>query len=115
LVRSASRPPGGVPVGPSALRAYAGLLALTLLNPLTVVLLTALVVGRGAGGDPAGPGEQAAFVAGVVLASAAWQILLAAGGAALGHAVTGRRGRALTGRLSAVLLVALALRLVLTA
>ena len=115
LVRSSTRPAGTVDArpGPTPLRAYAALLALTLLNPLTVVLFTALVVGRSAGAAP-GPGDQALFVVGVLLASACWHLLLAAGGAALGRGLTGPRGRLLTGLGSAALLAGLALRLLLT-
>lgn len=114
LVRSSVRPAGTVEAGsgPSPLRAYAGLLALTLLNPLTVVLFTALVVGRSAGEAP-GPGDQALFVVGVLLASASWHLLLAAGGTALGRALTAPRARLLAGLGAAALLAGLAVRLLL--
>jgi arginine exporter protein ArgO len=46
----------------------------------------------------------AAFVA-----SASWQLLLAGGGAVLGRAVTGPRGRRATGVASAVVIAVLAL------
>ena len=41
--------------------------------------------------------EGVVFVLAAFLASASWQLLLAGGGAALGHAVTGPRGRRITG------------------
>jgi len=114
LVRSSLRPAGDVDArsGPTPLRAYAGLLALTLLNPLTVVLFTALVVGRSAGAA-VGAGDQALFVGGVLLASSLWHLLLVAGGAALGRSLTGPRGRLLAGLCSATLLTVLAVRLLL--
>lgn len=89
-------------------RTYAVMLGATLLNPATVVYFAALV----AAGGGAVSGSLTAgglFVAGAFLASASWQLLLAAGGSALGRTVTspvGRRGMAL---LSAALVAGLAL------
>lgn len=62
-----------VPAG--AWKIYARFLALTLLNPATVIYFAALVlalpiVGRG-------PGERSAFAIGALLASLAWQTTLA--------------------------------------
>ncbi|WP_299528493.1 LysE family transporter [uncultured Streptomyces sp.] len=95
---------------PSPARAFASLLALTLLNPTTVVYFAALVLG-GTLSAGAGPAERAVFVAAAFAASAGWQSLLACGGALLGRALTGDRGRLLTGVVSASLIAALALRL----
>ena len=55
--RSAFRPPGDRPPERPAtpLRAYAGILALTLLNPATVIYFAALVMGRS--GDAAESGS----------------------------------------------------------
>jgi arginine exporter protein ArgO len=62
-------------------RTYVRFLAITLLNPTTVLYFTSLILGRPElGGSPA---EQAAFVVGAVLASTSWQLLLAAVGALL--------------------------------
>ena len=58
---------------------YFRLLALTLLNPATVVYFAALILGLPAVGRE--PAERAAFVAGVFLSSLSWQELLAAIGA----------------------------------
>ncbi|MBQ1043436.1 LysE family transporter [Micromonospora sp. C32] len=88
-------------------RAFAAVLALTLLNPATVVYFVALVLGRGdvLGSGPAG---AAAFTAGVFLASASWQLLIAGGGSLIGRALTGPRGRRVTALLSSVIIAALA-------
>jgi arginine exporter protein ArgO len=57
-------------------RAYLGLLGLTLLNPATIVYFGALVLGRQAFSDPL---RDAVWVLAAFLASASWQLLLAAG------------------------------------
>jgi len=65
---------------PASLRGtYARLLALTLLNPATIVYFAALILGLPAVGTQSA--ERAAFVAGVFLASLTWQLALAAVGA----------------------------------
>ncbi|WP_431946935.1 LysE/ArgO family amino acid transporter [Micromonospora marina] len=93
-------------------RAFAAVLALTLLNPATVVYFVALVLGRG---DVlgSGPSGAAAFTAGVFLASASWQLLIAGGGTLIGRALTGPRGRRFTALLSSVIIAALAVATVL--
>ncbi|MFG1885702.1 LysE family transporter [Micromonospora sp. NPDC049102] len=88
-------------------RAYAALLGLTLLNPTTVLYFVALVLGRPDTAD-AGVLPAALFVAGVFLASASWQLLIAGGGTVVGRALTGPRGRLVTGVLSSVLIAMLA-------
>lgn len=88
-------------------RAYAGVLGLTLLNPATVVYFAALVLGR------AGAGGGVLFVAGVFLASASWQLAIAAGGSLVGRRLTGARGRALTALISSAVIAVLAARLLL--
>jgi arginine exporter protein ArgO len=70
-----------------------------------VVYFAALVVGNQGARVADAP---ALFVAGAVLSSASWQLLLAGGGAAFGRAVTAPRGRLLLGLGSAVLVGALA-------
>ncbi|MEV7599755.1 LysE family transporter [Kitasatospora sp. NPDC089797] len=102
------------PTPPGPARAFLTLLGITLLNPLTVLYFAALVLGgtdRAGGGS--GPLARAAFTLAVFAASAGWQLLLAAGGALLGRALTGPRGRLLTALGSATLVGALALRLLL--
>ncbi|CCH20060.1 LysE family transporter [Micromonospora lupini] len=88
-------------------RAYAALLGLTLLNPTTVLYFAALVLGRRATVDADGL-TAAFFVAGVFLASASWQLLIAGGGTIVGRALTGPRGRLVTGLVSSALIAALA-------
>lgn len=88
----------------TALRAYAAILALTLLNPATVIYFAALVIGRGgAGGGPW-------FVIGAFLASASWQLLIAGGGSLIGRLLTGPRGRRVTALVSSAVIAVLALQ-----
>ncbi|MFI2190406.1 LysE family transporter [Streptomyces sioyaensis] len=104
----------GTPDGPERdvlghpARAYAAFLGLTLINPWTVVYFSALVLAGGAGTLRTGVAGPAAFVAAVLTASASWQLFLAAGGAVLGRALTGPRGRLVTALVSAVVISALA-------
>ncbi|MDN3296858.1 LysE family transporter [Streptomyces ficellus] len=100
------------PVGPA--RAYVSLLGITLLNPMTVIYFTALVLGGGAMDAP-GTLAQAVFVVAAFVASASWQLLLAGGGALLGKALTGSRGRLVTAMVSSALISALAVHLMVTA
>jgi arginine exporter protein ArgO len=88
-------------------RAYAGLLALTLLNPMTTGYFAALVLGRQASDGQTAAGE-ALFVAGAFLASASWQLLIAGSGTLVGRVLTGPRGRLATALLSTALIIALA-------
>jgi arginine exporter protein ArgO len=89
----------------TALRAYVGILGLTLLNPATVIYFAALVLGRG------GEGGGFWFVAGAFLASASWQLLIAGGGSLVGRVLTGERGRLITALISSVVIAFLAIRL----
>jgi arginine exporter protein ArgO len=110
---SAFRPavPGATPVRSlSPARAYATLAGLTLINPTTLIYFVALVVGLRAGSAASAFGELL-FVAAAFAASASWQLLLACGGALLGRAVIGIRGRRLTGLASGVLIGVLSVRL----
>jgi arginine exporter protein ArgO len=90
----------------TALRAYAGILGLTLLNPATVVYFAALVLGRG------GEGGGFWFVLGAFLASASWQLLIAGGGSLVGRLLTGERGRLITALVSSVVIAILAIHLI---
>ncbi|MCA2212251.1 LysE family transporter [Jidongwangia harbinensis] len=89
----------------TALRAYLGILGLTLLNPATVVYFAALVLGRGV----AGGGFW--FVAGAFLASASWQLLIAGGGSLVGRLLTGERGRLITALVSSAVIAVLAVQI----
>ncbi|WP_344949440.1 LysE family transporter [Actinomadura miaoliensis] len=103
---------GETPISP--VRAYLALLGLTMLNPVTVIYFAALVLG---GQGTAAPDhlEQAVFVLAAFAASASWQLLLAGGGALLGRALTGSRGRLVTAAASSAVICALALHLLITA
>lgn len=93
-------------------RAFAGLLGLTLLNPMTIVYFGALVVGRQAGDGLTVSGEVV-FVLAVFAASASWQLLLASGGSLIGSVLTSPRGRLLTALASSALILVLATGLLL--
>jgi arginine exporter protein ArgO len=100
------RDPTDEPARPATpLRAYAAILALTLLNPATVISFAALVLGRG------GAGGGAWFVIGAFLASASWQLLVAGGGSLIGRVLTGPRGRIVTALVSSLVIAVLAIRL----
>ncbi|MGC0379277.1 LysE family transporter [Streptomyces sp. SAI-229] len=94
---------------PDAARAFLSLLGITLLNPTTVIYFAALVLGSRSGAA-AGPVEQGVFVAAAFAASASWQVLLVGGGALLGRALTGHRGRLVTALVASGVMAALALR-----
>lgn len=101
------------PAPASAVRAYLGMWAMTMMNPLTIVYFTALVLGRQAAA-PSGLEDQAVFALAAFAASASWQLVLAGGGAFLGRILTGRRGRLFTAMASSALIVILAVRLLIT-
>jgi threonine/homoserine/homoserine lactone efflux protein len=84
---------------------YLRFLGLTLINPLTVIYFSSVVVGTEAATSAA---RAAAFVFGVALASASWQTLLAGSGALAGRLLVdrGRVGTALLGY-GVVMLIAL--------
>jgi arginine exporter protein ArgO len=60
---------------PSLIRTYATFVALTVINPMTVVYFAALILGLPAIGS--GPVDKVAFIVGALLASGSWQTLLA--------------------------------------
>ena len=109
--RRGTTPQVTVPAPQAALGAYLLLVALTAVNPATVVSFAALVAGNPEG-VTASPGQAAVFVTGVTAASAAWQLLLVTGAGLLGRRVTGRTGRRATAALGCALLLALAVRTV---
>jgi len=74
-------------------RTFAGFLALTLLNPLTVLTFGAVVVALPPG-LLGGVGARAAFVLGAGAASLAWQLALAGAGSLLGGRLGPRWQRA---------------------
>jgi arginine exporter protein ArgO len=91
---------------PRPVTVFGRFVALTAINPGTLVTFTALVIGARLGSSlqPAG---QALFVLGTFAASVSWQLALAATGALLGTLL--RTRAALLGYLSAALLAAFAL------
>ncbi|WP_209446294.1 LysE family transporter [Streptomyces sp. MZ04] len=99
------------PIGPA--RAYLSPVGITLLNPITVVYFAALVLGGRTGTDPDRL-EQTAFVLAAFVASASWQLLLAGGGALLGRALTGSRGRLWTALAASAVTGALAVHLLMS-
>jgi arginine exporter protein ArgO len=88
------------------LRAYVVLLGITLVNPMTLIYFTALVLGGPATSD------GLVFVLAAFAASASWQLLLAGGGAVLGRLLAGPRGRLITTLVSSAVIVGLAVGLV---
>lgn len=103
---------GAAPASPA--RAFLALLGITLLNPMTVIYFAALVLGSRSG-EGAGLPERTVFVAAAFAASASWQVLLAGGGALLGRALAGRRGRLVTALVASGVMTALALRMAVAA
>ena len=93
------------------IRAYAGLLGLTLLNPTTILYFGALVLGWQASGGFSGQ-LGAIWVAAVFGASASWQLLLAGGGALIGRTLNTPRGRLWTSLISSVMIATLALAVI---
>jgi arginine exporter protein ArgO len=67
--------PGNAELPSQPARTYFRFLAITLLNPTTILYFTALILGRPQLGET--PAERAAFIAGAALASTSWQLLLA--------------------------------------
>lgn len=65
-------------------RTYAKFLGLTIINPLTVIYFTALILGRGPAAVQYTTLDQVLFVVGAALASLSWQTLLALLGS-VGH------------------------------
>ncbi|MEU7871610.1 LysE family transporter [Dactylosporangium sp. NPDC049140] len=92
-------------------RAYLTLLGLTLLNPATIVYFGSLVLGRRAD-DGLSAGAEALWVVAAFVASASWQLFLAAGGSLLGRVLTGARGRLWTALSSSAVIAVLAVMLV---
>jgi arginine exporter protein ArgO len=93
-------------------RAFLGLLGMTLLNPTTVIYFGALVLGAQAAASVSVDRlKQLSFVVGAFVASASWQLLLAGGGALLGSLLAGARGRLLTALASSAVVTFLAVRL----
>jgi threonine/homoserine/homoserine lactone efflux protein len=89
----------------SVARTYLQFLALTLLNPATVVYFAALILGLPEVGDDSG--ERLAFVAGAFLSSLSWQSLLAVVGS-VGHRRLSPRLRRATSIIGNLIILAFA-------
>jgi threonine/homoserine/homoserine lactone efflux protein len=98
---------------PPAHRIYGRFLALTAVNPTTVVYFVALIAGLPAVASAPAP-AKAAFVVAVGLASLSWQLTLACSGAALHHRLP-ERARLYTALAGNALVLGLALRMALSA
>lgn len=92
-------------------RAYLQLLGLTILNPLTVIYFSVLVLGLHTG-RAWSVADGAVFVLAAFTASAAWQAVLAVGGAVIGRALTSARGRFGSALVGNVVIVLLAVHLI---
>jgi arginine exporter protein ArgO len=93
-------------------RAYALLVAMTAVNPATLVTFAAVVLARGSSGGPTWA-AAAQFAAGAFVASAGWQLLLAGGGSLLGRLLRGPRGQLGLGLASGAVMLGFAAALLL--
>lgn len=75
--------PGSAELPVRPLPIYARFLALTLVNPATLIYFAALMIGRPSLGDA--PADRLAFALGAFIASACWQLILAGVGALAHH------------------------------
>jgi arginine exporter protein ArgO len=90
------------------LRAYLSLVALTVINPATLITFAAVVIGR-SGNAGLSWAAVALFAIGAFVASAVWQLLLTGSGALLGRLLNGRRGQLGISICSAVIMLGLAI------
>ncbi len=89
-------------------QAFAAFVALTAVNPTTVVYFAAVIIGNPDLAE--GWVEGLVFVVAAFVASASWQLTLAGLGAALGRRVTSKRGRVVTAWVSGLVIAGLAVR-----
>ncbi|MCD9878916.1 LysE family translocator [Streptomyces guryensis] len=90
-------------------RAYLQLLGLTILNPLTIIYFSALVLGLR--NDAWTSWDSVVFVAAAFAASASWQAVLAIGGALVSRVLTSEKGRLWTALIGNGVILFLAARL----
>jgi arginine exporter protein ArgO len=90
------------------LRAWLAFVAITAINPATVLYFAAIVLGGTVRID--GPLEGSVFVLAAFAASASWQLFIATIGTGLGTWITGSRGRRTTGVVAALAIAVLALK-----
>ncbi|MDQ0845956.1 LysE family transporter [Streptomyces sp. V1I6] len=91
------------------LNVYLQFLGLTVLNPLTIVYFSTLVLALRNDDWPATGGLL--FVVAAFAASASWQVLIAVGGALVGRVLTSDRGRLGTALIGNGVIIFLAVRL----
>ena len=96
------------PSGLSPRRAYLTLVAMTAVNPATVITFVAVMLGRQTPDGGVSGSAVVLFAAGAFVASAAWQLLLVGGGSLLGRLLRGRRGQLGIALCSATLMLVLA-------
>jgi arginine exporter protein ArgO len=94
--------------GLTPLRAYLSLVALTAVNPATLVTFAAVIVGRSMQEVGSSWLAAALFALGAFGASAVWQLMLAGGGSMLGRLLRGRRGQLGIAACSALIMLGLA-------
>ena len=92
----------------SVRRAWLTFVAITAINPATVLYFAAIVLGGSVRIDGAVQGT--AFVAAAFLASASWQLFIASLGTGLGTWISSPRGRRTTGVLAAAAIAVLAVK-----
>jgi arginine exporter protein ArgO len=90
------------------------LVALTALNPATLITFAAVVIGRSQSEGAAAWPAVVLFAVGALLASAAWQLLLTGSGNLLGRVLSGRRGQLGISVCSALIMLGLAAGLLLS-
>jgi arginine exporter protein ArgO len=98
--------------GLTPLRAYLALIVITAVNPATVVYFAAVVLGSSSLSAASTP-ERITFALAAFVASASWQLVVVCGGAAVGHLLTGPRGRLGTALASSGVILALAVKMLL--
>jgi arginine exporter protein ArgO len=94
-------------------RAYLSLLALTAVNPATLITFAAIAIGRSSSQGGSTLLSVALFAIGAFAASAVWQLLLTGGGNLLGRLFTGRRGRLAVSACSALIMLCLSVGILL--
>jgi arginine exporter protein ArgO len=93
-------------------RAYLTFVGITMINPMTVIYFTALVLAS-QGSTGSDYWDRGVFVVAACVASTSWQLLMAGGGALLGRLLTGPCGRLCTSLVSSVVILGLAVHLLL--
>ncbi|WP_116998634.1 LysE family transporter [Desertimonas flava] len=107
--QTAADPAAVVP--PTARRAFLTVVALTAVNPATLLYFTALIGGSSMS-EIDRTAERLAFAGAVGVASVSWQLVLAAAGASAGSVLTGPAGRRWSAVAGGAVVTALAVKTV---